>query len=121
MFLRGSKDVRTNSCCGGVKTASCWAFSAVATVEGLNKIVNGELVTLSEQELVDCERGCRRSYPHIAYRYIMSNGGIDSDESYPYVSQDGVRRQCRADKVSACNRIDQTINEYWYDRDFCWE
>ncbi|RYR74010.1 hypothetical protein Ahy_A02g008608 isoform C [Arachis hypogaea] len=32
---------------------SCWAFSTVAVVEGNNKIVRGELISLSEQELVD--------------------------------------------------------------------
>ncbi|RYR15503.1 uncharacterized protein [Arachis hypogaea] len=32
---------------------SCWAFSTVAVVEGINKIVRGELISLSEQELVD--------------------------------------------------------------------
>ncbi|XLS77615.1 hypothetical protein HN51_061840 [Arachis hypogaea] len=32
---------------------SCWAFSTDAVVEGINKIVMGELISLSEQELVD--------------------------------------------------------------------
>ena len=33
---------------------SCWAFAAVATLEGAHKISSGELTDLSEQQLVDC-------------------------------------------------------------------
>ncbi|CAO2036968.1 unnamed protein product [Urochloa humidicola] len=73
---------------------SCWAFSAVGSVEGINQIVTGELVTLSEQELVDCSKngqnsGCNGGMMDDAFAFITSNGGIDTDEDYPYTARDG--------------------------------
>ena len=46
----------------GDKCGSCWAFAAVSAIESANQILTGELLDLSEQELVDCDRssyGCR--------------------------------------------------------------
>ncbi|KAG8492171.1 hypothetical protein CXB51_009617 [Gossypium anomalum] len=37
----------------------CWAFSALAAVEGLIKIKSGKLISLSEQQLLDCSRNGR--------------------------------------------------------------
>lgn len=72
---------------------SCWAFSTIATVEAINKIVTGKLVSLSEQELVDCDRafneGCNGGLMDYAFEFIVGNGGIDTEQDYPYKGFEG--------------------------------
>lgn len=71
---------------------SCWAFSTIGAVEGINQIVTGDLKVLSEQELVDCDttynQGCNGGSMDYAFDFIIKNGGIDTEKDYPYRATD---------------------------------
>ncbi|KAL9267220.1 Senescence-specific cysteine protease SAG39-like protein [Drosera capensis] len=72
----------------------CWAFSAVASTEGINEIRNGNLISLSEQEVLDCDtngndQGCNGGMPDGAFQFIIDNGGIATEDAYPYTGSQG--------------------------------
>ena len=72
---------------------SCWAFSAVCAIEGANSIKNGKVVSLSEQQLVDCSQsygnqGCNGGLMQNSFEYAEKTA-ICSESSYPYTAADG--------------------------------
>ncbi|PPS01009.1 hypothetical protein GOBAR_AA19655 [Gossypium barbadense] len=63
-------------------------FLTVAAVEGISKIVTDDLISLSEQELVDYDtlynEGCNGGLMDSDFEFFIKNGGIDTEEDYPY-------------------------------------
>ncbi|MQL78206.1 hypothetical protein Taro_010649 [Colocasia esculenta] len=111
-----SVDWRDNGAVTQVKSQGscgcCWAFAGIATVESLNYIVRGDLITLSEQQLVDCAGECTGRYVREGYAYIQRNGGIDTDQNYPYVSgSTGTKGTCKADLVNVVSIDD--YSDFW--------
>jgi len=103
--------VKDQGSCG-----SCWAFSTTGSTEGQHALSTGTLVSLSEQQLVSCtglftgygNRGCLGGMMDAAFSYIIDVGGIESEDTYPYVSGDGSNPDCLFKK----RKVAATLSTY---------
>jgi len=96
--------VKDQASCG-----SCWTFSTTGALEAAHAQATGKMVLLSEQQLVDCAGefnnfGCGGGLPSQAFEYIRYNGGLDTEESYPYKAVD-----------SKCTFHDKTVGAKVWD------
>ena len=81
--------VKNQQSCG-----SCWSFSTTGALEGIYAIKRANLVSFSEQQLVDCDYiraggtslGCNGGDMQSAMEWIGKNNGLCTEQAYPYVS-----------------------------------
>lgn len=96
---------------------SCWTFSTTGCLESAVAIATGKLLSLSEQQLVDCAQdfnnhGCNGGLPSQAFEYIRYNRGIMSEDAYPYTAENGTCH-FQPEKVSALVKdvVNITMND----------
>ncbi|GMI82564.1 RESPONSIVE TO DEHYDRATION 19A, RESPONSIVE TO DEHYDRATION 19 [Hibiscus trionum] len=106
-------DWRDHGAVTGIKDqgscGSCWAFSTAGALEGAHYLSTGDLVSLSEQQLVDCDHecdpqeygacdsGCNGGLMTTAFEYTLKAGGLERENDYPYTGKD--RGPCKFDKT----------------------
>merc|ERR1712007_296512 len=80
--------VKDQGQCGG-----CWSFSATGALEGANYVTNSKLVSLSEQQFLDCDKtdsGCGGGLEYQGWDFFKShNSAICTEASYPYKAKNG--------------------------------
>lgn len=102
-------DVKNQESCG-----SCWAFSTTGSIEGAMFITHGELVSLSEQNLIDCdtkfEKGCDGGMMESAFVFDENSKGLCSESDYPYLQKSST---CR----SNCTKVAGSVVSSYIDID----
>ncbi|XP_043551027.1 procathepsin L-like [Chiloscyllium plagiosum] len=83
---------------------SDWAFSATGAIEGQCAKRHGNLVSLSEQNLIDCKKpsnGCFLGTALNGFHQVIDFQGINSEETYPYTGKDTDYCRFQPDKIAA--------------------
>jgi len=91
-------DIKDQGQCG-----SCWAFGAIASLEAAHFEKNGELVQMSESQVVDCDKedgGCNGGWYDTAWKYINEEGGVETTADYPYHPRNGICKAGQNDFVA---------------------
>ncbi|GJP46868.1 hypothetical protein CLOM_g6120 [Closterium sp. NIES-68] len=105
--------VKNQGMCG-----SCYAFSAVGALEGAHYLATGELLNLSEQQIVDCDHncdpkekeacdsGCGGGLMNNVFRYIQKAGGLQTEQEYGYTGREG---RCQFDSGRVAARVESFV------------
>lgn len=91
-----SIDWRQYGCVTSIKDqgmcGACWAFSAIQSAEGIWALAGNKLISLSEQNLLDCVTdcfGCNGGNMIPSFQYVINrqDGHFMRETDYPYVGQ----------------------------------
>jgi len=115
--LADSVDWRTKGAVTPVKNqgqcGSCWSFSATGAMEGAHWVATGNLVSLSEQNLVNCSwkqgnLGCNGGLMQRAFTYAQSNP-LETEADYPYTATSSILG-CKYDKSKGVVAVTSQAN-----------
>ncbi|XP_055526517.1 uncharacterized protein LOC129719120 isoform X2 [Wyeomyia smithii] len=104
--LGAVSSVKNQGNCG-----SCWAFSTVGNIEGLQQIKTKTLEEYSEQELLDCDtvdNACQGGYMDDAYKAIEKLGGLELEKEYPYLAKK--QKQCHFNSTLVHVRVKGAVD-----------
>lgn len=116
IFIPETKDWREAGIVSPVKDqghcGSCWTFSTTGALEAAYSQAFGEGISLSEQQLVDCAGafnnfGCNGGLPSQAFEYIKYNGGLETEQAYPYTGEDGL---CKFSSQNIAVQVLDSVN-----------
>uniref|UniRef100_A0A1B6CHZ6 Cathepsin propeptide inhibitor domain-containing protein n=1 Tax=Clastoptera arizonana TaxID=38151 RepID=A0A1B6CHZ6_9HEMI len=90
---------------------SGWAFAVTGNIESLWAIKHKQLISLSEQELLDCSGAGQACLSAIstedAYNAVIKLGGLHSEDDYPYVGTD---RECTLNQSKIAVNISGVVS-----------
>jgi C1A family cysteine protease len=77
---------------------SCWSFGTTGDIEGTYFLAGNDLISLSEEELVQCDtrgedQGCNGGLQESAFEFVIKNG-LTTEAHYPYTSGHGKTGHC---------------------------
>lgn len=93
--------VKNQAQCGG-----CWSFSTTGAMEGAFYIKNGQMPSyegFSEEQLIACDStcsACNGGWMSTAFEWVISNGGLTTEEQWPYTSGQGNVPACSSKSVT---------------------
>merc|ERR1719263_567514 len=87
---------------------SCWAFSSTCSIEG-SEFLHGtkELVSLSEQNLVDCSKvnhACNGGLMDYAFKYVETHP-LMKESDYPYTAHHSLFSRCKYDESKGVGHV----------------
>jgi C1A family cysteine protease len=88
---------------------SCWAFSATCAIEGAHFLKTGTLLSLAEQQLVDCDTvsyGCNGGWQYAGFEYAEAHAQ-DLEKDYKYTAKDG---KCRSASYKGNVNVKSYVN-----------
>ena len=118
-LILASIDWRTKNVVTNVKDqgqcGSCWSFSSTGALEGAYGLKYGNLISFSEQQLVDCDfikartggknLGCNGGEMDTTLEWVGKNGGLCTEESYPYTSG---KTQTEGQCQTTCTKVSKS-------------